>query len=165
LLATFLLQRGGYGLHGFFSLEEFHARDLPAYYQALAVHPHHNYYEGRAEADLTPWLEYFIGLLTEVFSAAKNEALRRSETAFSAEPEEIRRLDQRARIVLALFATQETITSNQVARALGLSDRMACNLLQEWTQAGWIIIADPSRRGRAYRLSAIYRQFIGNPAR
>jgi hypothetical protein len=53
LLPTFLLHRGGYGLKGYFSLEEHHARDLPAYYGALAVHPHHNYYEGRAIADLT----------------------------------------------------------------------------------------------------------------
>jgi Fic family protein len=28
LLATFILHRGGYGLNGFFSLEEHHARDL-----------------------------------------------------------------------------------------------------------------------------------------
>ena len=53
LLATFILCRVGYGLHGFFSLEEHHAKGLEAYYRSLAVHPHHNYYEGRAEADLT----------------------------------------------------------------------------------------------------------------
>lgn len=76
LLATFLLHRGGYGLHGFFSLEEHHARDLTAYYGALARHPHHNYYEGRATADLTPWLPYFLQVLAEVFTTAKEEALR-----------------------------------------------------------------------------------------
>ena len=53
LLATYLLHVGGYGMNGLFSLEEHHARDLPGYYSALAVHPHHNYYEGRADADLT----------------------------------------------------------------------------------------------------------------
>ncbi|WP_243688418.1 Fic family protein [Geotalea toluenoxydans] len=45
LLAAFLLHSGGYGLHGFYSLEEEHARDLAAYYIALSTHPHHNYYE------------------------------------------------------------------------------------------------------------------------
>ncbi len=34
LLATFVLHKGGFGLNGFFSLEEHHARDLPGYYQA-----------------------------------------------------------------------------------------------------------------------------------
>lgn len=37
LLATFILQRGGYGLNGFFSLEEHHACDLKSYYGSLVV--------------------------------------------------------------------------------------------------------------------------------
>ncbi len=76
LLATFLLHRGGYGLQGFFSLEEHHARDLAAYYRSLAAHPHHNYYEGRETAGLTLWLEYFTETLAGVFSLAREEALR-----------------------------------------------------------------------------------------
>ncbi len=54
LLATFILHKGGYGLGGFFSLEEHYAGDLQGYYTALTVHPHHNYYFGRSEADLNP---------------------------------------------------------------------------------------------------------------
>ncbi len=162
LLATFLLHRGGYGLHGFFSLEEYHARDLVNYYQALVTHPHHNYYEGRAEADLTPWLVYFTRLLAGVFGAARDEALRLREASPALEPIELRRLDHRARVVLGLFARQETITTVQVAEALGLSDRMARNLLHDWIEDGWLVMDQPSRRGRTYRLSAIYRQYIGN---
>ena len=59
LLATFILHKGGYGLGGFFSLGEHYARGLQGYYRALTIHPRHNY-SGRREADLTPWLEYFI---------------------------------------------------------------------------------------------------------
>ena len=158
LLATFILHRGGYGLNGFFSLEEYHARDLENYYGALSVHPHHNYYEGRAEADLTSWLTYFVGLLADVFRTAKDEALRLKETPPAAEPEIFRRLDHRARIVLGLFAKQETITATQVAELLGLSERMVRNLMQEWVAQGWLLVADDSRRKRAYKLSAIYRQ-------
>ncbi|MGC1375800.1 MAG: Fic family protein, partial [Anaerolineales bacterium] len=163
LLSTFLLQRGGYGLNGFFSLEEHHARNLDEYYGALAVHPHHNYYEGRADADLTGWLAYFVGLLADVFRAAQEETLRlRDAPAPSAEPEALRRLDHRARAALGLFSKQDTITANQVAEALGLSERMARNLLQEWVTQGWLLVADGSRRKRAYKLSAIYRQSIGS---
>ncbi|KAF0108293.1 MAG: hypothetical protein FD146_867 [Anaerolineaceae bacterium] len=162
LLATFLLHRGGYGLHGFFSLEEHHARDLDAYYKALTIHPHHNYYEGRADADLTPWLAYFLGLLADVFGAARDEALRLMQSPPAPEPEHLRRLDHRARVVLGLFARQEEITASQVAQVLGLSERMARNLLQEWTADGWLVATDLSRRKRAYGLSEIYRQSIGN---
>ncbi|MFZ1508810.1 MAG: Fic family protein, partial [Anaerolineae bacterium] len=75
LLATLILSRAGYGLNGFLSLEEHHARDLEAYYHSLAVHPHHNYYEGRAEADLTPWLEYFVLTVATVFSTVREEVI------------------------------------------------------------------------------------------
>ena len=162
LLAMFILHRGGYGLNGYFSLEEHHARDLAVYYQSLAVHPHHNYYEGRAEADLTPWLEYFIKTLAGVFTAAREEAQRYAAHGAPVEPEALRRLDHRARTVLALFARQEQITTADVAFALGLSARMARVLQSQWVGDGWLVVLDPSRRKRAYALSADYRQFIGS---
>ncbi len=160
LLATFILHRGGYGLNGYFSLEEHHARDLVGYYNSLAVHPRHNYYEGRADADLTPWLEYFVRTLAGVFTAAKNEALKYAVQETPSEPPEIRRLDRRARLVFALFSNSETITAPQVAKALGLSDRMARVILGKWVADGWLVVENSSNRSRAYGLSAIYRQYI-----
>ncbi len=160
LLSTFILHCGGYGLNGFFSLEEHHARDLEGYYRSLAVHPHHNYYEGRSDADLTPWLEYFAKTLARVFTATKDEARHFAAQGMPAEPEELRRLDHRARTVLALFAKTEQVTTLQVAATLGLSERMARLLLNAWVKDGWLVIANPSNRKRAYGLSVIYRQYI-----
>src|SRR3954467_8416031 len=162
LLATFLLQRDGYGMDGLFSLEEEHARDLTACYRSLAIHPHHNYYEGRNAADLTPWLEYFLEVLATVFTATREEIVRMSRAGSPGEPDALRRLDARARAVLALFARQDRITAPEVGRLLGLSDRTARVLLQRWPEDGWLIVPNPSRRGRYYELSASYRQFIGN---
>lgn len=162
LMATFILHKGGYGLNGFFSLEEHHARDLPGYYQALTTHPHHNYYFGRSEADLTPWLEYFISTLAVVFEAVRLTAQKCAFEGRQAEPEELRRLDHRERVVLGLFASKETVTAPQVAAELGLSERMARNLLTDWVRDGWLEVADPSRRARSYSLSAKYRQYIGS---
>ncbi|MFA6372221.1 MAG: hypothetical protein WCW68_06320 [Methanothrix sp.] len=64
--------------------------------------------------------------------------------------------------MLSLFAGNDRITAPQVAAELGLSERMARNLLKGWTDDGWLDVADPSRRGRAYSLSAVYRQYIGS---
>lgn len=161
LLATFILQRGGYGLNGLISLEELHSQDLEGYYRALATHPVHNYYEGREEADLTPWLEYFIETTARVFRMAREGAQRSAREGISPEPEELRKLDPRARAVLALFTKMERIRTSDVAEALGLSDRMARVLIRGWVEDGWLVVADPSKRGRSYELSAIYRQFIG----
>lgn len=161
LLATLVLHRGGLGLRGFFSLEEYHAREIDRYYDQLASHPHHNYYEGRADVDLTPWVEYFTGAVAHVFRVAREEAFRSAERGIPAEPEAVRRLDARARRVLALFATRETITAADVTALLPVSDRWVRTLLTEWVEAGFLVVEDPSNRSRKYGLSEVYRNYIG----
>ena len=161
LLATFILHRSGYGLSGLFSLEEYHSKDLDAYYRALDIGGHHNYYMGRADADLTDWLEYFVGTLASVFAVARDEAVRCAENGVPAEPGDLRKLDHRARVVIALFSKQDTITSRDVAQALGLSARMARVLFKEWVDAGWLVMVNESKRARCYSLSAKYRRFVG----
>jgi len=163
LLATFLLHRSGYSLGGVFSLEEHHARDLASYYRSLTTHPHHNYYEGRDTAELTTWLEYFLTTMAEVFSAVREVAVAQAgaETATPL-PAELGRLDARARRILPLFAGGPRITARDVARELSLSPRTARDLLRTWVDEGWLEVADASRKGRSYRLSAVYRRFIGN---
>ena len=162
LLATLLLHRGGYGLNGIFSLEEYHARDLDVYYQALAVHPHHNYYAGRADADITHWLTYFVTTLAHVFTLAQEEAQQISDKGLPGEPEALRQLDLRTRRLLSLFAKSEVITAPMAAALFGFSDRTARNLLQSLVMQGVLVVTNASNRGRSYSLSEVYRQFIGS---
>jgi len=79
------------------------------------MYPHHNYYHGRAEADPTGWLEYFVAALARVFTTVQEAASRAAGEGLPIEPGELRRLDSRARRVLALFARTERITSAGVA--------------------------------------------------
>ena len=104
LLTTFILHRSGYGLNGLFSMEDYHARDQEGYYHALAVHPHHNYYYGRATADLSPWVAYFIRTLAVVSTAVKERVLCCSgkDNSVLVEPDALRRLDPRSDGVDAL---------------------------------------------------------------
>ena len=53
------MHRAGYGLKGIYSLDQHYAQDLASYYKALAVGPSHNYYLGRAEADITGFVGFF----------------------------------------------------------------------------------------------------------
>ncbi len=161
LLATLILHRAGLGLRGFFSLEEYHARDLQEYYRQLAVHPEHNYYDGRADADLTPWVEYFTHGVADVFTMAANEALELAEQAPSPEPPDVRALDSRARRVLALFADRTEVTSRHVADLFAISQRAARDAISGWVDDGFLEIRDRSNRGRSYGLSAVYRKYIG----
>ena len=56
------------------------------------------HYFGRSEADLTPWLEYFITTLAEVFVAVRLRAQKCAENGKQEMPEALRHLDHRARV-------------------------------------------------------------------
>lgn len=106
--------------------------------------------------------DWLVSSLAEVFEAVRPNAQECSGQDLQEQPEDLRRLDHRARVVLGLFARKETIIAPQVADELGLSQRMARNLLGTWVKEGWLEVANPSRRARAYSLSALHRQLIGN---
>ena len=153
-LATWVLYRGGYDLGRFYSLEEIYAADLQGYYDALVTDPHHNFYDGRINADITSWLAYFLRSMANVFEMVAKEV--KSWTAINppTEPSFLRQLDRRGRIVYGLFEHQAEISANDVARALSLSPRQVRDLLNEWSAQGWLVVSEPSRKLRRYRLSA-----------
>ena len=152
LLTTLILHLGGYGLKGLYALEEYYARNLGAYYEALTIGPSHNYYLGRAESDITKWVEYFCLGVAESFENVK----RRAEEAAGGGAKDfsplLRRLDPRQRRALELFRLADTITSRDVEKLFGVSQRTARDLLSEWTDGGFLIVADPAKKSRKYRL-------------
>lgn len=162
MLTTWILYQSGYDLGRFYSLEEFYAEKMQDYYAALVTHPHHNYYFGRHKAEITSWLDYFLGGMAIVFEQVSeqvkgeimDEGINQESLAL------IRSLDHRARRVLGLFNGQETIRSLDVAGLLGISVRQTRDLLTGWTQEGWLEIEDPSRRGRKYRLAEKFKKLI-----
>jgi Fic family protein len=155
LLTTLILHRGGYDLKGLYSLEEYYARQLGAYYAALTVGPSHNYYLGRAKADITHWVEYFCVGMAESFENVKGRAQEAAGTADLSPL--LRKLDPRQRKAIELFHDQETITSRDVEALFGISQRMARHLLRQWSDAGFLQIADPAKKSRKYALAEKYR--------
>ena len=107
LLTTLILHRGGYDLKGLYSLEEYYARDLSAYYGALAVGPSHNYYQGRAESDITAWVEYFCAGMAESFESVRRRAQEAADRGTKDDSAALRRLDPRRR-ALELFAARSS---------------------------------------------------------
>src|SRR6185295_14895007 len=103
LLTTLILHLGGYGLKGLYSLEEYYARNLGAYYKALTVGPSHNYYEGRAKSDITGWVEYFCDGVAESFENVRRRAHEAGGTGALDQSTVLRRLDPRQRRALELF--------------------------------------------------------------
>lgn len=158
LLATLILHRGGYGLKGIYSLDAYYARNLAGYYQALAVGPSHNYYMGRAEADITPFLEYFCQGMADAFEAVKSQAQTAAGRQVQDLSGELRRLGPRERQLLELFSRQHFATASEMADYLNLSPRTVMGLCRKWLADGLIEMQDASRKGRSYRLGASYQR-------
>lgn len=160
LLTTLLLHQTGYDLKGIYSIEEYYARELEAYYEAISIGPSHNYYLGRQEADITPWLEYFLKGLVLAFERVIDQMslLNESKTA----EKMWNGLDTKQKKALELFLDSETVTSKQIADLFDFRPRTAAKLCKNWIEKGFFEIADPSNRKRKYRLSKEYREILNS---
>ena len=158
LLTSFLMRKFGYGLKGIYSLEEYYANDLAGYYRALATHEHHNYYEGREQADLTNWIEYFARGVAEVFGKIQIRATAPNNFQdFSAE---MRRLDVTQRKIMELFTEFEEITSMQIAQYLGMSQQSGRLLANRWIESRFLKLSNNSKKARKYRLADQYEKIV-----
>lgn len=160
LLTTLILQQQGYGLKGIYSLEEYYARDLAGYYAALSIGPSHNYYMGRAEADITPFLTYFLTGMADAFAKVRVKASAAAKRGASDRSSLLRELDPKQRQVLDLFRRQGSASTAELAQELGLSPRTVRPLCAEWIASGFLIVRDPSRRNRLYRLAPAWESVI-----
>ena len=158
LLTTLILHLGGYDLKGLYSLEEYYARNLGAYYEAISVGESHNYYRGRAEADITKWVEYFVDGMATAFE----NVLKRMDEAKNLPDQSalIRKLDPKQRKALELFQEFEIITSRQIGELFGFKPRTSAALCSSWVESGFLTIVDSSNKGRKYKLSAEYQKLI-----
>lgn len=160
LLTTLILHLGGYDLKGLYSLEEYYARNLGAYYDAISVGESHNYYMGHAEADISKWVEYFVDGMAVSF---ENVLKRMDEARVQDLPDQsalIRKLDPKQRKALELFQEFEIITSRQIGLLFGFKPRTSAALCADWVEGGFLVVVDPSNKGRKYKLSPEYQKLI-----
>lgn len=153
LLTTLILHLGGYGLKGLYALEEYYARNLKAYYDALTVGPSHNYHLGRAEADITGWIAYFIEGMATSFEKVHAQAKKESQTGAADRSQLLRTLDTKQRKALTLFKHSREVTAKEIAELFGFQQRSAAALCQRWVNDGFLVMADPSKKTRRYRLN------------
>ena len=162
LITSFLMQRYGYGLKGIYALEEYYAKNLPAYYSALETHPHHNYYYGRNNADITPWLVYFMKGVAEAFAHIAAKADENRGNVFEKNQENfLRKLDLKQRRILELFSSYQQISTAQAAAYLGVSDQSARLLLNKWVAEGFLKLGNKAKKNRTYVLTQEYELIIG----
>jgi Fic family protein len=160
LLSTLILHLGGYGLKGLYTLEEYYAQDLNAYYKALSVGPSHNYYLGRADADITNWIAYFIEGMATSFEKVQSQAKQEAGTGSYDQSRLLRNLDAKQRKALTLFEGSREVSTKEVAALFGFQSRTATALCQRWIAAGFFVVTNVSKKARRYRLSDIYEEMF-----
>ena len=160
LLTTLILHLGGYDLKGLYSLEEYYARKLSAYYDALTIGPSHNYYGGRAESDITKWVDYFCQGVAESFESVKKRAQEAADAGAGDESAQLRKLDPRQRKALELFRQSDAITSRDVEQLFAVSQRTARNLLSGWVEKRFVIVLDPAKKSRKYGLAPEFKRLV-----
>jgi Fic family protein len=160
LLTTLILHKTGYGLKGIYALEEYYARNLPGYYEALAVGPSHNYYLGRAQADVTGFLAYFCQGMADAFSTVRARAAQAAERGARDVAPALRQLDPRQRLLLELFRKRGVVTAADMAAHLGLTHRTVVGLCRQWLRARFLTLHNPSRKGRSYRLGEAFEALV-----
>lgn len=160
LLTTLVLQLRGYGLKGLYALEEYYAQNLQDYYEALTVGSSHNYYMGRAEADITKWIVYFVEGMAVSFQKVEAQARAEAERGAPDRNRVLRRLDPRRRRALELFERSQEVQAKEIGDLFGLRPRAAAALCQSWVDGGFLIVSNPSKKMRRYRLVPEYEALV-----
>lgn len=147
------MHRASYGLKGIYSLDAHCANDLTAYCRTHTVGPSHNYYEGRAGADLCAGMAEAFAMVRPAATAAEARAVP-DQSAL------LRAFDPRKCRLLELFRERSAATAADVATYLRLSPRTVVALCRVWVAEGFLALADPSRKNRAYYIAAAYAKRI-----
>ena len=108
---------------------------------------------GRAEADVTPWVAYFVEGMASSFEKVQVQAQREAAAGGGDQSRLLRDLDAKQRKAISLFAESREISSREIAALFGVKQRAASALCQYWVEEGFFVIANASNRARRYRLA------------
>jgi len=162
LLTTLILHLGKYDLKGLYSLEEYYAKNLLGYYRAISIGPSHNYYFGRAESDITDWIEYFIEGMAFAFEKVVAQMVDSESKGHKDQSDLLRTLDSKQRKALELFNKYDVVTSQQIGDLFGFQPRTNAALCKKWVEVGFLEVIDSSRKARKYKLAEAYRALLRN---
>ncbi|MCY2939591.1 MAG: Fic family protein [Planctomycetota bacterium] len=164
LLSNLLLHRNGYGLNGIYSLEEYYASKLDGYYAGLAVGNSHNYYFVRVEGEVTPFIAYFCLGMADAFAKVRMRAEEASQRNDLDQTPVLRELTPQQRQALGLFLRMKEVTRNDMAAFFKLPTRQAYLLCTRWLRDEFIVVENPSTKGRSYRLAEQYEGLVAQKA-
>ncbi len=165
-LATAELWFSGYRMRGFLSMEEEYYTDLQRYYDSLQMGLPMDYYQGRNDPDLTPWLTYFLGTMTAAAERVRDRALQLRTTAppRRAPWEGLTRRQQQLLSRLVLTEPEEkgvpSFTPGDIATWFMVSAKTARQWLQDWHDEGFTLPASGEERIRSWRVNSEFEHLL-----
>ena len=160
LLTNLILHQSGYGLNGIYSLEEYYAANLSGYYGALDVGESHNYYFGRAEGDVTAFVDYFCRGMADAFAKVRGRAEQVKREGSLDQSPMLRQLSPQQRQALGLFLRMKQVAASDVAAYFKMTPRAASALCIRWVKDGFLVVVDSSKKHRRYGLAEQYESLV-----
>lgn len=137
LLATYILKSYGYDLNGFYVMEEFYDKNIDDYYNSLQMNLNHNFYYGRKDADITQWLEYFVGVMASTFETVQKKVEELYENN-EVKLDIVDTLDKRERWVANYVITNNKIKAKAIALHFKISIDTANNWIKKWVEKSFL---------------------------
>jgi Fic family protein len=148
LAATLVLYRGGFGLNGFYALEEYYGADPKKYNETL-------------NGGVSAWIVYFISGIEHAFEVVKERTEKETASGAPGKSALFRALSPRQRKILALFADSDTIASKDVEALLAFSARSARLLCQKLAKGGFLEADNKADKTRTYKLGEKFKSICG----
>jgi predicted HTH transcriptional regulator len=87
------------------------------------------------------------------FEKVHAQAKKESQVGAADRSQLLRTLDAKQRKALTLFEHSREVTAKDIAELFGFRQRPAAALCQRWVADGFLVVADPSKKARRYRLN------------
>ena len=139
-LSLYLLAARGFSWREWVPVDRFYALDRKRYYDLLQQDYSSNYYDGRCQADFSPWIDYYLEGIEEML----RETLERVEGMARGDA----LLNNRQVAILKQMQRLPAITAAEYARRFGISTRMAARDLSQLVGLGKVVRLG---KGRAVR--------------
>jgi len=154
-LALYILMINNYDLNGYFSVEEYYAKNLKQYYDSLQMGLPVNYYEGRNNPNSTPWVTFFLSTMNMAFKNIAESAVR----LYNASEGKLLELSKKEikLLQLALRFEGRPLSLKLMAEWFDVSTRTMQDWVKDWVDIGLLEPASGKKRITSYQLGLRYK--------
>jgi hypothetical protein len=98
------------------------------------------------------------------FERVQAQAKREAEAGAADRSQLLRNLDKKQRKVLTLFENSRDVTAKEIAALFGFRQRNAAALCQRWVEEVFLVVSNPARKTRQYRLPDVLEASVTGKA-